>query len=297
LAEEARGWPESWRQEPPWVADTTVELETVETSDPIEFGTALIGELVQDAASMDLRGGRSQLGTTCPFFRRETADGTLGRPIEMPESINRCAAYGEPRPQSLRQQQLVCLSSRHVDCPRYLRAATPLRVPPARRLTRAILAAITLLLLSAAASFAFVLARGGLMLPGVPGATGAVAAAVGTPAPSTGSVVPTPAPSMPPSEAPTATPTASPVTTPAASPEPTTQSTAPPVDENDRYALLEPCPDKPDCYIYKVRHGDTLTGIAKYFGTTLATVRELNPWTKTKGIQPGQELFLPPPPR
>jgi LysM repeat protein len=294
LAEEARRWPESWRQEPPWVADTTVELETVETSDPIEFGTALIGESFQDAASMDLRGGRSQLVTTCPFFRRETADGTLGRPIEMPESINRCAAYGEPRPQSLRQQQLVCLSSRHVDCPRYLRAATPLRVAPARRLTRAILAAITLLLLSAAASFAFVLARGGLSLPGVPGATGAVAAAVGTPVRTPAAVVATPAASTPPSEAPTPTPTASPIATPTATPAP---SATPPVDGNDRYALLEPCPDKPDCYVYKVRHGDTLTGIAKFFGTTLATVRELNPWTKTRGIQPGQELLLPPPPR
>jgi LysM repeat protein len=288
LAEEARGWPESWRQEPPWITDTTV-LEAVEASDPIAFGTTLIGEADADTTYVDLRGGRSQLATTCPFFRRETADGTLGRPIEMPESINRCAAYGEPRPQSLRQQQLVCLSSRHVDCPRYLQAAAPVsRAPRARTVPPAILAAIVILLLSAAASFAFVLARGGLQLPEPSGATGDVAGAVGTPLPTTLVVVATPAPTP----APTLTPTASPVATPVAT---STPAATPP--QNDRYALLEPCPDKPDCYVYRVRRGDTLTGIAKFFGTTLDTVRELNPWTKTKGLQTGQQLIIPPPPR
>jgi LysM repeat protein len=293
LAEEARGWPESWRQEPPWISDTTAE-QAVETSDPIAFGTTLIGESASDAAYVSLRGGRSQLGTTCPFFRRETADGTLGRPIEMPESINRCAAYGEPRPQSLRQQQLVCLSSRHVDCPRYLRAAGSVATAPRRRtVPRAILVAVVILLLSATASFAFVLARGGLMLPQVPGASGGVAAAVGTPAPTTKAVVATPTASAPPSEAPTPTPTALPPATPTATPA----LSAAPAPQNDRYALLQPCPDKPDCYVYRIRRGDTLTGIAKFFGTTLDTVRELNPWTKTKGLQTGQQLLLPPPPR
>jgi LysM repeat protein len=291
LAEEARGWPESWRQEPPWITDTTA-LEAVEASDPIAFGTTLIGEDT-DTTYVDVRGGRSQLGTTCPFFRRETADGTLGRPIEMPESINRCAAYGEPRPQSLRQQQLVCLSSRHVDCPRYLRAAGPVPLAPrARTVPRAILAAIVILLLSAAASFAFVLARGGLTLPQAPGATGGVAAAIGTPIPTAVVVVATPEPSPSPSEEPTPTPTASPLPTPTASAVPSD-----PVPQNDRYALLQPCPDKPDCYVYRVRRGDTLTGIAKFFGTTLDTIRELNPWTKTKGLQTGQQLLIPPPPR
>jgi LysM repeat protein len=70
-----------------------------------------------------------------------------------------------------------------------------------------------------------------------------------------------------------------------------------PAPTSDRYALLQPCPDKPDCYIYTIRHGDNLTGIAKYFGVPLQTVRDLNPWTQTKGIQPGNKLILPPPTR
>ena len=70
-----------------------------------------------------------------------------------------------------------------------------------------------------------------------------------------------------------------------------------PAPSSDRYALLQPCPDKPDCWIYTVRKGDNLTGIAKYFGIPLQTVRDLNPWTETKGLEPGQKLILPPPTR
>jgi LysM repeat protein len=287
--QEAQGWPDSRRQEPPWIGDTTVELEAVEPSDPVTFGNRLIGE----PTAADLRAGRSLLATTCPFFRRETADGTLGRPIEMPEPINRCAAYGEPRPQSLRQQELVCLSSRHVDCPRYLRAAaaaprsTRRSAPGARQLSRAILVAVAILVLSATASFAFVLARGGLALRIGAGTTGAVEAATGKPGPTADAVAPSASPA-PSASGPDATASAAPEATPAVTPAPAAS--------DERYALLQPCPDKPDCYVYKVRRGDTLTGIAKFFGTTLATVRELNPWTKTKGIQAGQKLTLPPPP-
>ena len=288
MDEEARSRPESWHQEPPWSGKTTVELEAVEPPDPIGFGETLIG----DSPSVDVRSGRSALLTTCPFFRRETADGTLGRPIEMPESSNRCAAYGEPWPQSLRQQELVCLTTRHVDCPRYVRAAAPpRRARQAPRVSRAIVAAIGILLVSAVASFGFVLARGGLAMPQAPGATGAVAAATGTPAPTAVAAAPTASPSPTPEPSPSPTPTPAPTPTPVATPAPT------PAPSSDRYALLQPCPDKPDCWIYTVRKGDNLTGIAKYFGIPLQTVRDLNPWTETKGLEPGQKLILPPPTR
>jgi LysM domain-containing protein len=289
--EEARSWPESWRQEPPWSGKTTVELEAVEPSDPIGFGAALI----DDAPSVDLRGGRSALVTTCPFFRRETADGTLGRPVEMPDFINRCAAYGESLPQSLRQQELVCLTTRHVDCPRYVRAAAPpRRARRAVRVTRPIIAAIVVLLVSAVASFGFVLARGGLAMPQSPGPTGAVQGATGTPAATAAAVVATPTPE--PTPEPTPSPSPTPAPTPAATPAPTPAPT-PAASVSDRYALLERCPDKPDCWIYTIRPGDNLTGIARYFGVPLQTVRDLNPWTQTKGIQPGNKLILPPPTR
>jgi LysM repeat protein len=94
------------------------------------------------------------------------------------------------------------------------------------------------------------------------------------------------------SSSPTPPPTATPEPTPIATPAPT-----PAASVSDRYALLQPCPDKPDCWIYTVRKGDNLTGIAKYFGIPLQTVRDLNPWTETKGLEPGQKLILPPPTR
>ena len=45
-------------------------------------------------------------------------------PVEVPDAVNRCAALGESVPQSLRQQELVCLTSAHVNCPRYLRGTS-----------------------------------------------------------------------------------------------------------------------------------------------------------------------------
>jgi LysM repeat protein len=296
--EEARGWPERWRQEPPWRGEATVELEAVEAPDPIAFGPTLAA----DGASVGVRAARSALATTCPFFRRETADGALGRPVEMPDLINRCAAYGDAVPQSLRQQQLVCLTTRHVDCPRFVRAAGPTRRAPragrTRPIGRAVIAAIAILLVSAVASVGFVLARGGLNLPraaaatgAVNAATGAVNAATGRPSPSAVAAVSTATPAATPSPAPTPSPT------PAPTPTPTPPATGTPIATSDRYALLQPCPDAPDCYVYTVRHGDNLTGIAKYFGVPLDTVRELNPWTQTRGLEPGQKLRLPPPTR
>ena len=44
-------------------------------------------------------------------------------PSKRPTPANRCAALREAVPQSLRQQELVCLTTGHVNCPRYLRGA------------------------------------------------------------------------------------------------------------------------------------------------------------------------------
>jgi spore germination protein YaaH len=66
---------------------------------------------------------------------------------------------------------------------------------------------------------------------------------------------------------------------------------------SDRYALLTPCGDAPDCLIYTIRSGDNLVSIASYFGVPFDTVTELNPWTRTTQLVAGQELRLPPPTR
>ena len=59
----------------------------------------------------------------CPFLRAIDDADALGLPIESPDPANRCAALPDAVPQSLRQQELVCLTSGHVNCPRYLRGS------------------------------------------------------------------------------------------------------------------------------------------------------------------------------
>jgi hypothetical protein len=72
--------------------------------------------------------------------------------------------------------------------------------------------------------------------------------------------------------------------------------------------LLVPCGGEPNCWVYTVRGpgpapsgngssvADTLTGICVWFGVSEATVIEMNPWA-AEGINPGDELRIPPPTR
>ncbi len=113
----------------------------------------------------------------------------------------------------------------------------------------------------------------------------------------------TPAPSEPPAPSPSpsvgVSPSSSPIPSPSPSPSlsPSPSASVAPSPTSDRYALLEPCPDRPDCYVYTVRQGDSLWGISRYFGVPLATIDELNPWVRTTGLRAGQKLVLPPPTR
>lgn len=262
---------------------------------------------------------RSPFLTTCPFFRSLDAERRVGPPVELPDLVNRCAAYGDPKAQSARQQELVCLTRAHTDCPRYLRGALLLRegAPSgdvARTASRATLAALVLLAVSAGASFAFVLVRGGLTMPVGPTGTQVAAAATATPggdptpAPTATRLVtspPTATPQPTPTPAPTATPSPTPgptaAPTPALTPRPTARPTAHPTatprPTSGRYALLDPCPNRPNCWIYTIRSGDNLYSIANYFGHTLETIYRLNPWTRTTPLKAGQQLILPPPNR
>jgi hypothetical protein len=63
---------------------------------------------------------RSPDPAVCPFFRFEL-DGDLVAPLHPPSDGN-AARRSVARPQSSRQQELVCLKAAHADCPRYLRA-------------------------------------------------------------------------------------------------------------------------------------------------------------------------------
>jgi LysM domain-containing protein len=241
---------------------------------------------------------RSNDPNTCPFLRA-AADGTLIPPIEQPDPTNRCAALAEAVPQSLRQQELVCLSSGHVNCPRYLRGAAVVTEMPAavvhegRSLTTPVFASIVVLVMAVSASVAFAMARGGLVL----------SAASPAPPPSSVAAIPSPiAPAVSPSAATPAAPASpspSPSLTVSPSPfaTPTVKPTAAATPRSDRYKLLRACGDAPRCWIYTVRSGDNLYSIANYFGVSKDSIYARNPWLRKSGLRAGQELRLPPPTR
>jgi LysM repeat protein len=273
-------------------------------SEPVTMRSAL--PMLDDAT-------RSPNPDVCPFFRRQV-DGVLFIPLGSPDEENVCAAIGVPKPQSARQQELVCLKAAHADCPRYLRGAMAYPEPPRPRrqatVPRATLAALLVLVLSAGISFGFVVQRGGLELPVVAAAPGSSAVAVvASPSPSSepasvapsvaASAAPTPLPTAPPTPSPTPSPSMTPSPTPSPTASPTPKPTAKPTKKptSDRYKLLKACPNKDDCWIYTVRSGDNLSSIANYFGHPLRTIYQWNPQYPGTSLRVGAQIQMPPPTR
>lgn len=251
---------------------------------------------------------RSPDPDVCPFLRATAAQG-LTAPIESPDPANRCAALAEAVPQSLRQQELVCLSTGHVNCPRYLRGAAAVSEIPTpviregRAMSPAMLGSLVVLVLAVSASVGFVLARGGALDIGP-------AAAIGSPSPSALAVAspsmaiasapvvaPTVTPTLTPSPTPSPSPSPTPTPTPTATPAPTAPPTPRATPRSNRYQLLRACPGTPNCWIYRVRSGDNLFSIARYFGVSQDSIYARNPWLRDRGLRAGQELRLPPPTR
>src|SRR5688500_7516128 len=204
-----------------------------------------------DQGWLPMLDGRSDDPEICPFLRAVDDAERIVAPIEAPDPANRCAALREAVPQSLRQQELVCLASGHVNCPRYLRGAVVIAeapeapIRPGRPLSPAVIGSVLVLVMAASASVAFVMARGGLELAAaVPTASpiasqGAVAQASATPAPTTAPTpIPTPSPSPTPTASPSPSPSPSPTPTPSPTAKPTAKLTARPAPTSDRYALL-----------------------------------------------------------
>jgi hypothetical protein len=175
------------------------------SADPLDGAVAAAPEHVRS----QLPGWeRTTTDPVCPFLRASTTGGALAEPIETPDPANRCTALHDAVPQSLRQQELVCLSSAHVNCPRYVRGTVGLPAPvepvsAARRVTPAMAGALALFGLAFAISVGFVVATGGLALTAaVPTATqgGAVLGEIETAPPS---VLPTPEATVEPTSGPT----------------------------------------------------------------------------------------------
>jgi len=132
--------------------------------------------------------------------------------------------------------------------------------------------------------------------------SGAVLETVATPAP----VAPLLAASaIPPSPSPPAHASASlpdpvaqshdPALTPVASAAPAATRQRP---SAERLALLQQCPDEPDCYLYEVRPGDNLSSIASWFGVPYADVLARNPGiTNPATVRSGEVIRLPTPRR
>ena len=95
--------------QPPRITDTDDAHVGRDPEEPVR--AAAIGE------------DRSPNTWVCPFLRSIDDDRSLGRPVDVPDPANRCASMSDAVPQSLRQQELVCLTSGHVNCPRYLRGS------------------------------------------------------------------------------------------------------------------------------------------------------------------------------
>jgi hypothetical protein len=216
---------------------------------------------------------------------------------------------GAPTPQSARQQELVCLTSGHGNCPRYLRGelvatAPVVRAAGQRGPSTAVIASALLLVAASAASVGFLLVRGGLSIPTASIAPGNVAAVTGSPSPTSAVAVvesrspirptATPASTPPPTTAPTPTLAPTPVPTTAPTPAPTSR----PLPTSDRYAVLDPCPSTPDCWIYTVRSGDNFVSIVNWFGVPYQTVLNMNPQMgDPTTIRAGDKIRMPPPTR
>ncbi len=162
---------------------------------------------------------------------------------------------------------------------------------------RPIVVASGILVAALIVAFAFTSLRGGLALPSV----GASAGAGVSPSPlgSTAAVSPVVSPStepsvtVSPSPSPSATPSPSP--SGSASPSPTSTPTpSPAASVPPAYAGLKPCPDAPDCYIYRIHPGDNLTAIAKRFGITVIALKAANPEIKDPSLlHVGDKIRVP----
>jgi hypothetical protein len=228
----------------------------------------------------------------------------------MPDPANRCVAVGTPTPQSARQQQLVCLTTGHSNCPLYLRgtlvAGDAIAVaPPRRGPSAAVVGSVLVLIAAAAMSVGFLLVRGGFDLPAVAVVPSLVAdGGAGAPSPSQASVAATPAPTpeatvveSPSAAPPTPTPSSPP--TPAATPTPArTPAPTPTTGTAARYAVLVECPATPNCWIYTVRSGDNFRSIVNWFGVPYDTVLRMNPQIgNPTNIHVGDKIRMPPPTR
>jgi LysM repeat protein len=233
----------------------------------------------------------------CPFLLSEAG----GWRLDSPSRDHRCAAFSPPAPLAPEKQARLCLTASHTTCATYLASLaareTRLGRAPTNRATRWGLARTTTVIedpggvrsrvLGVAldrrrwpAIPAFLLVAALLLLAitglrGVLPITGVAASPTAPPATELAVITQAPPLTLPPtgSVAPTAAnPTATPEPTPTAGPTPT---------------------PKPTFRTYVVRSGDTLSGIANHFHTTVSAIVALNHISDPSKLSVGQVLKIP----
>jgi hypothetical protein len=251
----------------------------------------------------------------CHFLRSVGPDGRLAEAQKTAVPTHRCAAYGDPLPLSLRQQELVCLQRVHVSCPRYVRGtvlANENEAQPDPQEHRSGGVPLLAIIGVGLVALSIIVIVGGLLGIGpLGGGSGHPAVAKATPT-AIATANPTPTSQLTASPTATATVSASPTVAASATPKPTATPLAtsswPPGATASRMDLLVPCTGQANCWVYTVRGpgpapsgngtkvGDVLVNIEKFFGVSDAQVRALNPTLGTS-INPGEKLKIPPPTR
>lgn len=230
----------------------------------------------------------------CPFL--VAADGGWRSVAAIRE--HRCTAVSPPAPLAVEKQRRLCLTAEHAMCATYLAAGearatghrtTPMRRPVARTTPVVLdqgrwpvqlpaIAALpgigqgALVALLALAFLAVLIARLATSGGGSPGAV----VSVGSPTPVAAATA----------DAAAAGPTATPEVTPEATtaPSPTLVPTG---------SKATPTPKAQTPTTYKVQKGDTLSGIAAKFGTTVKALAKLNKIDDPSKIHVGQVLKIP----
>ncbi len=236
----------------------------------------------------------------CPYLLSEAG----GWRLDTPSKDHRCAAFSPPAPLAPEKQARLCLTPSHVTCATYLASLAAredrLGAKTSDRATRWGLARTTTVIEDPGGLRSRVVAtvRDRRRWPAIPAVLLVVAlftlAVTGFRGilPTTGvAATPTlPAPTAAPSIAPTLPPTAAPTVSPTETPGPT--STPVPSEPPTATAAPTPTP-KATFRTYVVKHGDTLSGIAARYHTTVSALVALNHLADPGALSVGQVLLIP----